>query len=151
MAISPRRVMATWPPPYTSEAWISGSSVTSVRGCPSCCGAAADGRVGDSSTQGTGGPRPWVSQTSGTSSDEALNPDTGGSTLWAGWACLGGCRFLWWGDVHAAQVSLPFGGVHLGPWQDNSVIAAGISCSEVPRVSDKSCKRLSYCILREQC
>ena len=44
---------------------------------------------------------------------EAMNPGTGGSTVWAVWACLGGCRLLWQG-VHATQVrvreGLPFGG-----------------------------------------
>lgn len=87
MAISPSRVMATWLPPFTTEAWISGISVMSVHGCPNCCGAAADGRMADSSAPGTDRPHPWVLWPSGTSSNEALKPDTGGSTL-RGWLGL---------------------------------------------------------------
>lgn len=94
-----------WPAQYITEALISGSSMTSVKGCPGCCGAAAGGRMVDSSTHGMGGTRLWVQWPSETSAEEALNPDTGRSTLWvwlglSGWAENPGRR------VPASQVSV---------------------------------------------
>lgn len=147
-AISPSRVVAAWP--HATEVWISGSSVTPICGCPSCHGAVADMNITDSSAHRRGGPHPQVSGPLGTCSDKALNPDSGRSTLWSsvglsgqtqGRLAEGSSRYVW-----GCASLLP--GAMLGPWQGNSAVTEGIGLSAVLYVSDKTCKQISYCILR---
>lgn len=148
-AISPSRVVAAWP--HATEAWIPGSSMASICGCLSCRGAVADGKITDFSAHRMGGPHPQVLWPLGTSNDKALNPDVGRSTLWGSVGLSGQTQGLLVGggstQVSWGCASLFPGGL-LSPWQGNSAVTEGIGLSAVPYLSDKTCKQISYCILR---
>jgi len=142
-AISPGRVVAVWPGPYSTEAWIPGSSVTPCRDAPGATERLLLGRrrvpcSRDRRATSTGfmdfGDFQWRSPEARPRREHPR-----------GW--LGGHRVLWQ-KVHATQggvrEGLPFRRARRGPWQGNSA-------TRVPCVSDNACKQMSCCILRKRC